>query len=160
QVRRALDGGGRHRRRRPGGPGRWARGRRARGGGRRSRDGHRQLDGGVAPVPGRGGELTAEVRQVYPGGSVLTDAALAALYAYPDPGVPRGCWVRANMVASVDGAATLDGRAGGLSGEADEQVFAMLRALADVILVGAGTARAEGYGPVRPESEGLRWAWL
>jgi riboflavin biosynthesis pyrimidine reductase len=29
-----------------------------------------------------------------------------------------------------------------------------------VILVGAGTARAEGYGPVRPESEGLRWAWL
>src|SRR5262249_4849218 len=64
------------------------------------------------------------------------------------------------MVASVDGAATLDGRAGGLSGEADEQVFAMLRALADVILVGAGTARAERYGPVRPESEGLRWAWL
>jgi len=36
----------------------------------------------------------------------------------------------------------------------------MLRAHADVILVGAGTARAEGYGPVRPESEGLRWAWL
>src|SRR5262245_48924839 len=64
------------------------------------------------------------------------------------------------MVASVDGAATLDGRAGGLSGEADEQVFAMLRALADVILVGAGTARAERYGPVRPESEGLRWTWL
>jgi len=29
-----------------------------------------------------------------------------------------------------------------------------------VILVGAGTARAEHYGPVRPESEGLRWAWL
>ena len=109
--------------------------------------------------------MTAEVRQVYPGGAALidaalTDAALAALYAYPDPGAPRGCWVRANMVASVDGAATLDGRAGGLSGEADEQVFAMLRALADVILVGAGTARAERYGPVRPESEGLRWAWL
>jgi riboflavin biosynthesis pyrimidine reductase len=36
----------------------------------------------------------------------------------------------------------------------------MLRAHADVILVGAGTARAEGYGPVRPESEGLRWAFL
>src|SRR6266700_658675 len=35
----------------------------------------------------------------------------------------------------------------------------MLRALADVILVGAGTARAEGYGPVRPETEGLRGAW-
>jgi riboflavin biosynthesis pyrimidine reductase len=64
------------------------------------------------------------------------------------------------MVASLDGAATVDGRSGGLSNEADQQVFAMLRAHADVILVGAGTARAEGYAPVRPESEGLRWAWL
>jgi riboflavin biosynthesis pyrimidine reductase len=64
------------------------------------------------------------------------------------------------MVASLDGAATVDGRSGGLSGAADEQVFAMLRAHADVILVGAGTARAERYGPVRPESEGLRWAFL
>ena len=100
------------------------------------------------------------MRQVYPGGSALADAALAALYAYPDPGPPPARWVRANMVASLDGAASLDGRAGGLSSEADEQVFAMLRALTDVILVGAGTARAEHYGPVRPESEGLRWAWL
>ena len=100
------------------------------------------------------------MRQVYPGGSALADAAVAGLYAYPDPGAPPRCWVRANMVASLDGAASIDGRARGLSSEADEQVFAMLRALADVILVGAGTARAEHYGPVRPESEGLRWAWL
>ncbi len=64
------------------------------------------------------------------------------------------------MVASLDGAATLGGRSGGLSSEWDQQVFAMLRAITDVILVGAGTARAEHYGPVRPESEGLRWAWL
>jgi riboflavin biosynthesis pyrimidine reductase len=100
------------------------------------------------------------MRQVYPGGSALDDAALAALYEYPDLGTPPACWLRANMVASLDGAATVDGRSGGLSNEADQQVFGMLRAHADVILVGAGTARAEGYGPVRPESEGLRWAWL
>jgi riboflavin biosynthesis pyrimidine reductase len=100
------------------------------------------------------------MRQVYPGGSALTDAALAALYAYPERGAAPAHWLRANMVASLDGAATVGGRSGGLSGEADEQVFAMLRAHADVILVGAGTARAEGYGPVRPESEGLRWAFL
>jgi riboflavin biosynthesis pyrimidine reductase len=98
--------------------------------------------------------------QVYPGGSALTDAALAALYAYPELGPPPACWLRANMVESLDGAATVDGRAGGLSSEADEQVFAMLRALSDVILVGAGTVRAEHYGPVRPESEGLRWSGL
>jgi riboflavin biosynthesis pyrimidine reductase len=100
------------------------------------------------------------MRQVYPGGSALDDAALAALYQYPDLGAPPACWLRANMVTSLDGAATVDGRSGGLSNEADQQIFAMLRAHADVILVGAGTARAEGYGPVRPESEGLRWAWL
>jgi riboflavin biosynthesis pyrimidine reductase len=100
------------------------------------------------------------MRQVYPGGCALTDAALAALYDYPDLGAPPARWLRANMVASLDGAATVDGHSGGLSNEADQQVFAMLRAHADVILVGAGTARAEGYGPVRPESEGLRWAWL
>jgi riboflavin biosynthesis pyrimidine reductase len=100
------------------------------------------------------------MRQVYPGGSALTDAALAALYDYPDLGAPPVRWLRANMVASLDGAATVEGRSGGLSNEADRQVFAMLRAHADVILVGAGTARAEGYAPVRPESEGLRWAWL
>ena len=100
------------------------------------------------------------MRQVYPGGSALDDAALAALYSYPDLAAPPACWLRANMVASLDGAATVDGRSGGLSSEADQQVFAMLRAHADVILVGAGTARAEGYAPVRPESEGLRWAWL
>src|SRR6476619_5171119 len=100
------------------------------------------------------------MRQVYPGGSALDDAALAALYRYPDMASPPVRWLRANMVASLDGAATVDGRSGGLSDEADQQIFAMLRAHADVILVGAGTARAEGYGPVRPESEGLRWAWL
>jgi riboflavin biosynthesis pyrimidine reductase len=100
------------------------------------------------------------MRQVYPGGTALTDAGLAALYAYPDLGAPPAHWLRANMVESLDGAATVDGRSGGLSGAADEQVFAMLRAHADVILAGAGTARAEHYGPVRPESEGLRWAFL
>ena len=53
------------------------------------------------------------------------------------------------MVASADGAASLGGLSAGLSSDADRQVFFLLRALADVILVGAGTVRAEGYGPAR-----------
>jgi riboflavin biosynthesis pyrimidine reductase len=57
--------------------------------------------------------------------------------------------VRLNMIASVDGAASLDGRSGTLGGPADRALFAVLRSLADVIVVGAGTLRAEGYGPVR-----------
>jgi len=61
--------------------------------------------------------------------------------------------VRANMVSSVDGAASREGVSEGLSGPADKRVFSVLRGLADVVLVGAGTARAEGYRPVRPRPE-------
>ncbi len=73
---------------------------------------------------------------------------LHAAYAYPD----RRPWVRANMVSSADGAVTLEGRSGGLSGAADREIFALLRSLSDVILVGAGTVRAEHYGPAEPSS--------
>ena len=72
---------------------------------------------------------------------------LAELYAYP----AEGTWVRANFVSSVDGAAQgAEGRSGGLSSEADQKVFALLRSLADVVLVGGQTARTEGYQPVLP----------
>jgi riboflavin biosynthesis pyrimidine reductase len=100
------------------------------------------------------------MRQVYPEPANLTDHELAGLYRYPAGAAGVPYWLRANMVTSLDGAATLGGRTSGLSGGADQQVFAMLRALADVIVVGAGTARVEGYRPVRPRSEGARWAWL
>jgi riboflavin biosynthesis pyrimidine reductase len=74
----------------------------------------------------------------------LRDADLTGLYAYPP-----GPWLRANMVSSADGAASLGGVSSGLSSEADRHLFALLRTLADVIVVGAGTARAERYAPVR-----------
>lgn len=53
--------------------------------------------------------------------------------------------VRANMVTSSDGAATYRGHVGPLTGQADQELLYALRALADVVLVGAGTVRAEGY---------------
>jgi riboflavin biosynthesis pyrimidine reductase len=91
------------------------------------------------------------MRQLIPAtGSAGIDVGpgeLAGLYAYP-----RLPWLRANMVASADGAATFRGRSGGLSGEADRQVFALLRSLADVVIVGAQTARAEQYRPAKPEN--------
>jgi riboflavin biosynthesis pyrimidine reductase len=55
--------------------------------------------------------------------------------------------VRLNVIASVDGATTLAGVSGGLGGRADHALFAVLRSLADVVLVAAGTVRAERYGP-------------
>jgi len=66
---------------------------------------------------------------------------LLEVYAHP----ADGGWVRANMVASVDGSAVADGRSEALSGPSDKRVFGVLRGLCDVVLVGAGTARAEGY---------------
>jgi riboflavin biosynthesis pyrimidine reductase len=78
-------------------------------------------------------------------GGELDLIALAEVYAYP-----RERWLRANMVASADGAASVDGVSGGLSSAGDKRIFGLLRVLADVVLVGAGTARAEDYKPARP----------
>jgi len=85
----------------------------------------------------------------------LDDAGVAGLYAYPQPH-----WLRANMVASADGAGSLDGRSTGLSSPADKRLFGLLRVLTDVVLVGAGTARTEQYKPARrrPALAGLRAA--
>lgn len=69
---------------------------------------------------------------------------LAERYAYPEPLTKP--WVRVNFVSSVDGAVEIDGRTAGLGSPGDQHVFQLLRELADVVLVGAGTVRAEGYG--------------
>ncbi|MEV4557414.1 pyrimidine reductase family protein [Kitasatospora sp. NPDC049285] len=74
---------------------------------------------------------------------------LAQAYAYPE----QGSWLRANMVTSLDGAARLDGLSEGLSSEADKRIFGVLRALCDVVLVGAETVRAEGYRPGRARKD-------
>jgi len=59
--------------------------------------------------------------------------------------------VRANFVSSLDGAATLQGKSAGLSSDADRALFHLLRSMTDVVLVGAGTARAENYGGAKTE---------
>ena len=58
-----------------------------------------------------------------------------------------------NMVSSADGAISLDGLSGGLSGSADKEVFFYLRSIADVIMVGASTAREENYGQPKLSDE-------
>ena len=88
------------------------------------------------------------------------DDALAAAYAWPDRVVDRPV-LRANMVSSIDGAIAVDGRSAGLGSDGDQRIFAVLRDLADVLVVGAGTIRAEGYGGIRLDGSRLdrrrRW---
>lgn len=80
---------------------------------------------------------------------MLSSAEIAERYAYP-PHL-ESPWFRMNFVSSIDGAAQdASGLSGGLGGPDDTAIFAVLRSLADVIIVGAGTARTEGYAPVRP----------
>ena len=83
----------------------------------------------------------------------LDDDELADCYAIDGRDTP---WLRVNFVSSIDGAATDHGLSGGLSGHADKRVFDLLRRLSDVILVGAGTVRAEGYGAMRLDPASVR----
>ncbi|NLE78681.1 MAG: pyrimidine reductase family protein [Rhodococcus sp.] len=102
----------------------------------------RRVDNGTYFTSNASGELVEPA---------LTDDDLRELYGYPPTsGRP---WVRANFVSSIDGAASVDGKSGGLGSEADRRVFRILRELADAVVVGAGTARAENYGGVSLDAE-------
>lgn len=63
------------------------------------------------------------------------------------PTVGSRPWVMSNMISSIDGAIAIDGVSGPLGGPADKDVFTTIRSLADIILVGSGTAAAEKYQP-------------
>lgn len=95
----------------------------------------------VEMARGRGGQPIGFRVLLGPEGVPGSD--LDRLYA-----APRPSWLRVNMVSTVDGAASGDdGRSGGINNSVDKVVFDHLRATADAVVVGAGTARAEGYGP-------------
>lgn len=83
----------------------------------------------------------------------LDDAALREHVTFPQ----RRTWLRMNFISSLDGAATRDGRSGGLGDPADRRLFEVLRWPADVVLLGAGTARIEGYGGLRLADEAVAW---
>ena len=63
-------------------------------------------------------------------------------------------WVGVVMITSLDGSTVVEGRSGGLGNPTDSSVLGALRRAADVVLVGAGTATSEQYGP--PAKAGLR----
>jgi riboflavin biosynthesis pyrimidine reductase len=82
-----------------------------------------------------------------PAGASLDDAGLLEAYR-----LPPGRALRVNFITSLDGVTTVDGVSEGLGSTGDRRVFRVLRALADVVLVGHGTAAAEGYRPVTADS--------
>lgn len=76
----------------------------------------------------------------------------ADLHAFYAQDWIEGGGVRMNFISSVDGAVTVSGLSRGLQTPGDNAVFAALRDLADVVLVGAGTARDENYKASNPSA--------
>lgn len=85
----------------------------------------------------------------------LDDDALRALLAYPD-GLRRPL-LRANFIASIDGAVTFDGSGRKLGTDTDRRVFRRLRDIADVVLVGASTAASAPYVDMGLSAEAQAW---
>jgi riboflavin biosynthesis pyrimidine reductase len=89
------------------------------------------------------------MRRLWP--NPIADVDVDAEIAAEERPTPKGRpWLLVNMISSLDGAITVEGRSGLLGRPADRAVFSALRAVADVVLAGAGTVRAERYGPARP----------
>jgi riboflavin-specific deaminase-like protein len=93
------------------------------------------------------------VQLIYPERKATSPEELAAdlrLHELAPAGRP---YIGINMVASLDGKATLDWRTKGLSTEVDRRLFHHLRTQADAVMVGAGTAREERYGRITKNDE-------
>ncbi len=84
----------------------------------------------------------------------VTDDTLERAYLEDDRTAP---WLFTNMVMTIDGATAIDGRSSSIGDDQDGVVFRALRAVSDVVLVAAATARAEGYK--RPQLPSHLVAW-
>ncbi len=78
-----------------------------------------------------------------------TPITIQEAYAVERPRPLDRPWLGLCMVTSLDGSVSVDGTSGGLGNANDIDVLLTLRDIADMVLVGAGTARGEGYGPPR-----------
>jgi riboflavin-specific deaminase-like protein len=89
-----------------------------------------------------------QLRRLAPDPATVTPAEALEGLALADHAPEDRPYVAVNFVASVDGRATFEGRSGPLGDEADRELFHALRGHAEAVLVGAGTLRAERYGPL------------
>ncbi len=76
--------------------------------------------------------------------------------AYAGLTLPDRPWLALGMVTSLDGAISVEGRSGALGGEGDKAAFRAVRALGDIVLVGATTVVTESYGATWPARHAAR----
>jgi riboflavin biosynthesis pyrimidine reductase len=103
---------------------------------------------------GAGEQRPAQLQRLLPAGAPAgVEEVLAELGLWQRPvTTPHHRRVMLNMISTVDGRATLAGRSGAMSSQADRQLFHGLRSAVDAVLVGAGTVRAERYGRIIPDA--------
>jgi riboflavin biosynthesis pyrimidine reductase len=109
------------------------------------------MDAAAKQDPAPPGEAGAELDRLLPPGDPTGVAQIVEdLGLWQRDGEGRRLML--NMVSTVDGRATLEGRSGGLSASADRRLFHGLRSAVDAVLVGAGTIRTERYGRMIPDA--------
>jgi riboflavin biosynthesis pyrimidine reductase len=89
--------------------------------------------------------MTVELEPLLPPGPPVAIAALLAEVQPREQARAGRPFAFVNMVSSVDGRAAIDGSAAALGDEADLEMLLELRVIADAVLIGSGTLRAEGY---------------
>jgi riboflavin-specific deaminase-like protein len=87
-----------------------------------------------------------ELERLYPRAGTATPAQLVEGLGLAELAPAERPYLVLNMVASLDGKATIDGRTKELGGQPDNELFHELRGAADAIMAGAGTVREERYG--------------
>ncbi len=96
--------------------------------------------------------MSTQLRRLYP--EPAGQISIKDAYTAERPSPAGRPWVAVCMIASLDGSVVVNGSSRSLGNRTDMKVLLTLRSLADVVIVGAGTVRAEGYGP--PSTAGLR----
>jgi len=87
-----------------------------------------------------------QLQRLYPRPGTTTPQEAASGLDLGSRARPERPYLVLNMVASLDGRATIAGRTRALGSEADRLLFHHLRTQADALMVGAGTVRTERYG--------------
>jgi riboflavin biosynthesis pyrimidine reductase len=113
------------------------------------------MDAHAAPDSSAAQAQPVQLERLLPAGDPGTVEEIVeqfGLWDRPPAAAERPPRVMLNMISTVDGRASLDGRSGPLSDRADRALFHGLRGAVDAVLVGAGTVRTERYGRIIPDA--------
>jgi riboflavin biosynthesis pyrimidine reductase len=85
-------------------------------------------------------------------GTTTVEQQLDTYKPWEDPHAERPR-VAVNFATTVDGRATIAGVSGPIGSDTDAAMLVGLRGRSDALMIGAGTMRAERYGPLVPSEE-------